>query len=175
VNRDEAESARVAAVADALDHPRFGQPEAAGGDWHGDHDLAIACVVAVAAGNAELAPLLAVGWLDAAAIARQAEDADDAIGRCVEPTDDARFPASFAAGEADEGALADAERRCARLGNDRDFFSIGTIADDRPAAQLAIDIDRVDLDDADFGQAEGALTGPITLPRVRSFATLFSS
>ena len=44
--------------------------------------------------------------------------------------------------EADEGAFADTERWRARLGNDRHFFFIGSIADDGSAMELAIDIDR---------------------------------
>src|SRR5690349_23229953 len=45
VDRDEAEGARIAAVADALDHPCFGQAEAAARDGHSQDDLAVARVL----------------------------------------------------------------------------------------------------------------------------------
>jgi len=79
----------------------------------------------------------------------------------VERADDARFPsATVAACEAGDPALAKAERGRTRLGDDDHIFFVFAIGDDRSPVQLAVEIDRGDLDDADF-RKPGARLGAV--------------
>src|SRR6185312_7782128 len=117
VDGDEAEGTRFAAIAETLENARGGKAHGGLRLHLGEHDLAVLCLAGIARRNAKLAAQLAVGRLDHPAIAAAAIDAENAIGCAAEGADDARFPAApRARNEAHHGALADAERRGAALG-----------------------------------------------------------
>src|SRR5262249_10424212 len=117
VDRNEAEGARIGAIAQPLDNARFREAEPTIGADFGKDDLAILRIAHIFLRDAEFAPHLAIGRLEAAALMGLAEDAENAIGRAIEGADDPRLPAAIlAADEADDRALADAARARAALG-----------------------------------------------------------
>ena len=155
VDRDQAEGARIGAVADALDDLRFGQAEAVLRQNLGEHDLAVARAQIVAARDAEFVAHLAVGRLDAAALAIAAIDAEDAVALFLgDGANDARFPAVGALAIAHDRALAHGKGRRARLGEDGNVGRLEPSGPgERPAAHLAVEVDIGDGEDADLGKA----------------------
>src|SRR5580658_6503414 len=163
MNGDEAEGARIGAVADALDDARLGQTEAPRRQHLSKYDLAVLGIGRVDMGDAELGPQLAVGGLDAAAVAVASENAEDAIGRRADRANDVCLVGAVVGPhEARDGAFADAQGRGAAVGDDKEDRRVLRVArGDGLAVHLAIEVDIGDLDDADLRRAADRLEPPL--------------
>jgi len=164
---DQADRARMRAVADALDDACLRQTEAAARERLAEHNLAVLCALRVRERDPELGLHPAVGRLEPAAVVNLPVDAEHTVGRGGERAHDPGLVAAIVLRlEFHERPLADAQRCRHGLLHHPDLRRRGLLfPGDGLCQRLAVEVEASHLDNPDARQAarglEAALAGSL--------------